>query len=90
MDQNPSNLQSYWKKFINLNSANSSLQSTASNNQQTPNKTHSSTIQTNDNDIGSCASGLDGDAARKLKDDLDRAREQSSLNYSAKSRCLVA
>jgi len=87
MEQNSSNLQSYWKKFANFNSNSS----TSSNNQQESKHTHSRTnASANDNEVNTCAGGLDENQAKKIREDLDRARDQSSLNFSTKSRCSVA
>lgn len=42
-----------------------------------------------DDNIGTCFGGLDDEESRKLKEELDRAREEGQNNYSTKSRCVI-
>lgn len=41
----------------------------------------------NNDDIGTCFGSLDEQEARKLKQELDRAKEESQSNYNTNSRC---
>lgn len=59
----------------------------------TPNENHktkrssepSEEQKTENNVVNTCAGGMTEEQARKLKEDLDRAKEES--NFSSKSRC---
>ncbi|CAG9809590.1 unnamed protein product [Chironomus riparius] len=90
MEQNSSNLQNNWKKFSNLNSSNSTLPSTSTNSQQHINSRTNASTQTNNNEIGSCAHGLDENEAKKIKEELERARIQNSKKSYTKLKCLIA